>query len=41
MHKFVVNPQTHQKFKAKGNHQDRIIFDEYEAWIVQDQTLFI
>ncbi|KAI5413791.1 hypothetical protein KIW84_058074 [Lathyrus oleraceus] len=41
MHKLVVNPHIPQKFKSA---QDRIIgtvSEEYEAWIMQDQVVFI
>jgi histone deacetylase 1/2 len=41
MHKLVVNPQIPQKFKTD---QDRItgtFSEEYDAWIVQDQAIFI
>lgn len=41
MHKLVVNPHIPQKFKEA---QDRItctVSKDYEAWIVQDQAIFI
>lgn len=41
MHKLVINPQIPQKFKSTQDQFTCTISDEYEAWIVQDQAMFI
>lgn len=41
MHKLVVNPQIPLKFKSAQDRIEGTIFEEYEAWIVQDQVVFI
>lgn len=40
LHKVVVNPQIPSMFKTDNDMLANIISEEYESWIVQDQTLF-
>lgn len=41
MHKVAVNPRIPQKFKMVQDQVEGKVYDEYEAWIVQDQAIFI
>lgn len=41
MQKLVVNSQILLKFKSAQDYIEGTILEEYEAWIVQDQTVFI
>lgn len=41
MHKLVVNSQISLKFKSAQDYIKGTILEEYEAWIVQDQAVFI
>lgn len=41
MRKVVVNPQIPHKFNSVQDRVSGMISDEYEAWLVQDQALFI
>lgn len=40
LHKIVVNPQIPSMFKTKLDQILNLIYEEYEAWIVQDHDLF-
>ncbi|KAI5418245.1 hypothetical protein KIW84_042753 [Lathyrus oleraceus] len=41
VHKIVANPHIPPKFKTEQDHIDGNVYAEYEAWIVQDQVVFI
>lgn len=41
MYKIVVIPQIPQKFKVVQDQDEDRFLEEYEAWIVQDQAIFI
>src|SRR4051812_48064070 len=41
MHKLVVNPQIPQQYKTDQDRISGTFSEEYEAWIVQDQAVFI
>lgn len=40
LHKIVVNPQIPLMFKNDNERISNVVYEEYEAWIVQDQMLF-
>lgn len=41
VHKVVVNPRIPEKFKTVQDQAEGKVSNEYEAWIMQDQTIFI
>lgn len=41
MHKLVVNPHMPPNFKTVQDQAENNVSGEYEAWIVQDQAIFI
>lgn len=40
LHKIVANPQIPPMFKTGSERLSNIVSEEYQAWIIQDQTLF-
>lgn len=36
----VVNPQIPLMFKTENDRLTNIVYENYEAWVVQDQALF-
>lgn len=37
----MVNPQIAKKFKSEQDLIEGKVYDEYESWTAQDQTVFI
>lgn len=41
VYKVLVNPHIPQKFKTVQDQAESKVSDEYEAWIMQDQAIFV